>query len=84
MNPQPFSDFGFDSLKEILEKSPGTRIFVIGRPHIRTEIKTRLAERVTTISLGPIRPSEDGTPDAMDHNLKAEILEKIPGSISEM
>ena len=33
----------FDSLKAILENSPGARIFVTGRPHIRTEIETRLA-----------------------------------------
>ena len=84
----------FDSLKEILEKSPGARIFVTGRPHICPEIETRLAGRVASISLGPtrddiirflrIRLSEDETPDAMDENLEAEILEKIPGSISDM
>ena len=84
----------FDSLKEILEKSPGGRIFVTGRPHIRAEIETRLAGRVTTVSIGPTRDdlvkflrarlSEDETPDAMDESLKADILEKIPGSISEM
>ena len=84
----------FDSLKEILEKSPGSRIFVTGRPHIRIEIETRLAGRVTTISVGPtrddivrflrVRLSEDETPDAMDESLEADILEKIPGSISEM
>ena len=84
----------FDSLKEILEKSPGSRIFVTGRPHIRGEIETRLARRVTAISVGPtrddivrflrVRLSEDETPDAMDESLEADILEKIPGSISEM
>ena len=84
----------FDSLKEILEKSPGCRIFVTGRPHIRAEIETRLAERVTTVSVGParddivrfllVRLSEGETPDAMDSSLEADILEKIPGSISEM
>ena len=84
----------FDSLKEILEKSPGGRIFVTGRPHIRAEIETRLAGRVTTVSVCPtsddiarflrVRLSEDETPDAMDESLKADILEKIPGSISEM
>ncbi|RPB00973.1 hypothetical protein L873DRAFT_720337 [Choiromyces venosus 120613-1] len=31
-----------NSLKIILEKSPGTRIFVTGRPHIRVEIENRL------------------------------------------
>ena len=84
----------FDSLKEILEKSPGARIFMTGRPHIRPEIETRLAGRVTSVSLGPTRAdivqflrarmSEDETPDAMDSNLEAEILEQIPGSISDM
>jgi len=84
----------FDSLKEILEKSPGARIFVTGRPHICPEIETRLAGRVASICLAPtrddivgflrVRLSEDETPDAMDSNLEAEILEKIPGSISDM
>ena len=84
----------FDSLKEILEKSPGSRIFVTGRPHIRSEIETRLAGRVTAVSVGPtrddivrflrVRLSEDETPDAMDESLEADILEKIPGTISEM
>jgi len=84
----------FDSLKEILEKSTGARIFVTGRPHIRTEIETRLAGRVASVSVGPIRAdiirflrarlSEDETPDAMDGSLEAEILEKIPGNMSEM
>ena len=84
----------FDSLKEILEKSPGARIFVTGRPHIQAEIETRLAGRVTSISVGPARDdiirflrvklSEDETPEAMDENLEADILEKIPGSVSEM
>jgi len=84
----------FDSLKEILEKSAGGRIFVTGRPHIRTEIETRLVGRVASVSVGPIRDdiirflrarlSEDETPDAMDSGLEEEILEKIPGNMSEM
>ena len=43
----------FDSLKEILEKSPGARIFVTGRAHICPNIETRLAGRVTSVSIGP-------------------------------
>jgi len=84
----------FDSLKEILEKSPGARIFVTGRPHICPEIETRLAGLVTSVSVSParddivrflrVRMSEDETPDAMDESLEAEILEKIPGCISDM
>ena len=83
-----------DSLKQILGKSPGTRIFVTGRPHVRTEIEKGLAGRVISVSIGPskddiirylrARLSEDETPDAMDESLEADILERIPEGISEM
>ena len=83
-----------NSLDRILQKSPDTRIFVTGRPHIRTEIGNRLSRRVTTILITPRRDdvikylhgrlAEDTTPDAMDGSLKADILEKIPDDISEM
>ena len=83
-----------DSLKEILDNSPGARIFMTGRPHICPEIGTRLAGRVTSISLSPtrediirflrVRLSEDETPDAMNGSLEAEISENISGSTSEM
>ena len=82
-----------DSLKEILEMSPGARIFVTGRSHIRGQIERRLAGRVTSVFVGTtrddiikflhVRLSEDETPDAMDGSLEAEILEKIPENISE-
>ena len=83
-----------DSLNQILEKSPGTRIFVTGRPHIRSEIRRCLAGRVASISISPKRGDivrylhnrlrEDTTPDAMDSSLEADILKKIPQEISEM
>ena len=84
----------FDTWKEILGNSPGSRIFMTGRHHIRPEITTRLAGLVTSIYLGLTRDdiirflrarlSEGDIPDAMDENLEAAILEKIPRSISEM
>ena len=83
-----------NSLNQILEKSPDTRIFVTGRPHIRPEIERCLAGRVVDVSISPKRGDiirylhsrlhEDTTPDAMDSNLKADILKKIPEEISEM
>ena len=83
-----------DSLKQILEKSPRTRIFIIGRPHIRAEVENRLAGRVISVSVCPtrddiieylrVRLGEDGTPDAMDESLAADIVEKIPQNVSEM
>jgi len=82
-----------DSLSQILEKSPGTRIFVTGRPHVQTEIEMRLPGKVTSVSISPTkrdittylhaRLSEDETPDAMDQSLKGDILAKIPENISE-
>ena len=82
------------SLKQILEKSQSTRIFITGRPHIRAEIEKRLPGRVISVSIGPskdditrylrVKLDEDETPDAMDESLAAEILEKIPENMSEM
>ena len=40
------------SLQQILEKSPRTRIFIIGRPHVRAEIEKRLAGWVISVSVG--------------------------------
>jgi len=83
-----------DSLNQILVKSPRTRIFMTGRPHIRAEIERRLVGRVISVSVVPtkddiitylrVRLSEDETPDAMDEGLEAEILDKIPEKISEL
>jgi len=83
-----------DSLKQILEKSPRTRIFITGRPHILGEVERRLGGKVISVSLCPnkediiryirVRLGEDETPDAMDESLVADILEKIPESVSEM
>jgi len=83
-----------DSLRQILEKSPRTRICIIGRPHIRAEVEKRLAARVISVSVGTsrddiieyirVRLGEDGTPDAMDESLAADIMEKIPENVSEM
>ena len=83
-----------DLLQQILEKSPYTRIFIIGRPHVRAEIEKRLAGRVISVSLGPskddimeylrLKMDEDETPDAVDESLEAGIMEKIPENMSEM
>ena len=83
-----------NSLQKILEKSPHTRILMIGRPHVRAEVEKRLAGRVICVPVGPsrddimeylrLRLDEDETPDAMDDNLEADILQKIPETMSEM
>ena len=83
-----------DSLDRLLRQSPGTRIFMTGRPHILPEIGRRLNGRVTSVSISPKRDdivaylqsrlAADVTPDAMDNALEADILRKITGDISEM
>jgi len=83
-----------DSLGQLLRRSPGTRIFVTGRPHILPEIRVRLGEGVASTSISPKRDdiitylrnrlATDATSDAMDSVLEADILEKIPSDISEM
>jgi len=83
-----------NSLNQILYKSPGTRIFVTGRPHIRDEIEKRLFGGATALNItawrGDVirylrsRLDEDTTSDAMDSSLEADILKKIPGGIQEI
>jgi len=83
-----------DSLRQILQKSPGTRIFATGRPHIQDEIRRRISGRVTTMRITPkggdvigylrTRLNEDTNPDTIDSSLEADILKKIPEDISEM
>jgi len=83
-----------DSLDRILQRSPGTRIFVTGRPQIQAEVEKRLSGRVVTKRITPrrhdiisylhTRLGEDTKPGAMDSSLKADILKKIPEDVSEM
>ena len=83
-----------DSLNQILEKSPGTRIFITGRPHICAETEKRLGGQAISVSPSPnkediiryirVRLGEDESPDALDQSLVANILEGIPDNVSEM
>jgi len=83
-----------NSLNEILKKSPGTRVFMTGRPHILDEIEKRIPGRVKTVRITPKRDDvirylrtrlyEDTNPDAMNSSLEADIPKKIPEDVSEM
>ena len=83
-----------DSLGQLLLQSPGTRIFVTGRPHILPEIRRHLIGGVTSLSISPKRDdivtyinsrlAADTTPDAMDGTLEADIVKKISSDMSEM
>ena len=83
-----------DSLKQIVKSSPGTQIFVTGRPQIRAEIEAGLPGLVISVSVCPskedivtyflARLAEDEFPDAMDGSLEDDIMEKIRENISGM
>jgi len=83
-----------DSLRQLLQQSPGIRIFVTGRPHTLPEMGRRLAGRVRSLCVIPKRDdivtylrsrlAADIIPEAMDDTLEVDILEKVPSDISEM
>ena len=83
-----------ESLKQILEKSPGTRIFMTGRSPSGAEIEEHLPGRVVSVPADPrkddiityirSRLSKDKTQDAMDECLEEDILENTLGNISGM
>jgi len=82
-----------ESLRQILQGSPNTRLFMTGRPQVRSEVERRLDGAATFIS---IQPTEDGvirylqdklrkdtTPEIMSSTLEAEIMKTIPEMNSE-
>jgi len=82
-----------ESLRQILQGSPNTRIFMTGRPQVRAEVERKLDQAATFIL---IQPTEDGvvrylretlrndtTPEIMSSTLEAEIMKSIPEINSE-
>jgi len=82
------------SLRDIIQKSTGAKVFLTGRPHIRDEIEKRLGGRTLSLLISPneddiikylrARLEEDTTPEAMDDSLETDVLKGIPESVSEM
>ena len=82
------------SLRQVLENSPNTRIFLTGRRHIRDEIDRHLGGKVIVLSIKPnnddivgyirMRLSKDTFLDATDNGLEGEIIERITRSIPGM
>ncbi|RPA91159.1 ankyrin [Choiromyces venosus 120613-1] len=83
-----------DSLQQILQKSPATRLFLTGRPQVGREVERYFGGRVQVVPIKPSREdvigyirarlSMDPNPDAMDSGLEEEILKSIPEKISEI
>jgi len=82
-----------DSLRQILENAPNTRMFLTGRRHIRGEIDRHLGRRAIVISIKPncddivgyvrMRLSKDTTLEEMDSGLQDEIIKNITENIPE-
>ena len=82
-----------DSLRQVIEKSSNTRIFLTGRRHIRGEIDRHLSGRATVLSIKPnhddvvgyvrMRLNKDTSLDRMDSSLKDEIIKSITENIPE-
>ena len=83
-----------DLLNQILQNSPGARLFMTGRQHIPDEVEKHLEGRVATRSITPTKNDiitflrtklrEDTIPDATDESLEEEIIQNIPGTGSGM
>lgn len=82
-----------DSLDQILRGSPAARIYLTGRPHIRTEVEKYFAGRLATASITPTKDDiagfiraklrEGKMPEAMSEELEVEVDQDIPETISD-
>ncbi|RPA93312.1 ankyrin [Choiromyces venosus 120613-1] len=82
----------WDSLHRVIRECPNTRLFLTGRPHIHREVETCFQQYVDMLSVSTAsddigryivkRLEEDTDPDAMDENLRADILRAIRGESS--
>ena len=81
------------SLRKIIRRSSNTRLYIAGRPHIDHEIVKCFSEAIR-IPLCPthgdiksyleMRLDGDTDPNAMDEELRANIMRIVPEKISEM
>ena len=80
------------SLRELIRECPGTRIFLTGRPHIRENIQRyfpKAFEMPITTKREDIRKylqkrlGRDDEPEAMDNDLRDDIMRIIPETLSD-
>ena len=82
-----------ESLGQIIQGSPNTRIFMTGRPHVRSEVEEKLNGVANFVF---IQPTEDGvirflreklgkdtTPNIMSGTLLESVMKSIPEISSE-
>jgi len=82
-----------ESLRQVVQGSPDARLFMTGRPQVRSEVEKRLDGAVTFISIHPTEDgvirylrdklSNDTAPEIMSSKLEAEIMKTLPEMSSE-
>ena len=82
-----------ESLGQILQGSPNTRLFMTGRPHVRSEVERRLDGAATFINIRATedrvlrfvreRLRKDTIPDMMSSTLEGDIMKSILAISSE-
>ena len=83
-----------DLLTQVLQKAPGARLFLTGRPNIRDEVDEHLAGRAVARSITSTKNDiitflraklgGDTMKHAMDEGLEEEIIHNLPNIVSEM
>ena len=82
-----------ESLRNILLESPGTRIFLTGRSHVKEDVQ-RYFSKAVMIPINPstgdirnyveMRLDRDSEPEAMSNNLRVDIVRVILEKISNV
>ena len=82
-----------ESLRDIVLRSPKTKIFLTGRPHVLGAIQ-RYFTKVVVIPISPntddvrnylkMKLDRDEEPEAMDNDLREDIVKIILGKMSDM
>jgi len=82
-----------ESLRDIVRQSPGTRVFLTGRPHVGGTIQKYFTGAVV-IPISPntddirsyleMKLDRDSEPEAMDSGLRADIVKVILDKMSDM
>ena len=90
--PKNLPEF-LESLREIVRESPKTRIFLTGRPHVEGAILRYFAKAVV-ILISPntddirnylaMKLDRDDEPEAMDNDLREDIVNVILNKMSDM
>ena len=84
----------WNSLQRVVRKCPNTRLFLTGRPQIRTEVDDHLAEETEMVTIEPTledirryieeRLKEDLDKSTKDEGLRADIRSVIPKKVEGM